>query len=233
MVNRKAREAKRSIKSKAFAAAGAAISGPGGAIAAKAGERLTRKTDRGDEDKAGSNARPEGRGLKNQRQQALTKARAEAHTKRTEGLHRDAHHRAEGDARIAATTGSAGHEQAQSGSTMGGGATGHAVVAIGATVWRRLDQSEAQNRRHERQARKQPLTAGVDQRWDGGTRSAIAPMKVYTPAHHREPKRATDTPTRESRHDALRRERAAGTVSSSSQVRNAPMSNTTPRDRYA
>src|SRR5690606_34097048 len=36
MVNRKAREAKRSLKTKAFAAAGAAIGGPGGAIAAKA-----------------------------------------------------------------------------------------------------------------------------------------------------------------------------------------------------
>ncbi len=36
MVNRKAREAKRSLKTRAFGAAGAALGGPGGAIAAKA-----------------------------------------------------------------------------------------------------------------------------------------------------------------------------------------------------
>jgi len=232
MVNRKAREAKRSLKTKAFGAAGAALGGPGGAIAVKAGERVTRR-NRGHDDEVETTStgfRPEGRGLNNRRQQALAQARAEARTNRTEPLG----HEADRDARISGIAASAGRNLDRSKKTLGDKDTERAVTS-GAAAWKRLDKDEAKNRRRERHARTELLTANVGQRWDGGDRSAIAPMKVYTPARPRESAHATSTGTssRESRNAVLRGERSTGSMPSRPRVWNAPTPDGPfPRDRY-
>ncbi|WP_213934687.1 hypothetical protein [Rhodococcus sp. B50] len=233
MVNRRTREAKRSLKAKAFAAAGAAIGGPGAAIAAKTGERLTRRNPR-DNDEVETKStgfRPEGRGLNNRRQQALAQARAEARTNRTEHLGRG-DRIADRDTRIAGIAANAGRNLDRGEKPLGDKDTERAVTS-GAAAWKRLDKNEAEDRRRERQARKELLTASVGQRWDGGDRSAIAPMKVYTPTRHRESAHATSIGTRESRYAALRGERSTGTTPSRPRVWNAPTPDgPLPRDRY-
>ncbi|WP_085470820.1 hypothetical protein [Rhodococcus rhodochrous] len=232
MVNRKTREAKRSLKTKAFAAAGAAIGGPGGAIAAKTGDRLTRRNHRDDDEleaKTAISTRPEGRGLNNRRQQALAQARAQARTSRTEHLGRGA----DRDARIAGIAANAGRDLDRGANPLDAKDTERAVTS-GAAAWKRLDKDEAEDRRRERQARKELLTASVGQRWDGGDRSAIAPMKVYTPTRPRESAHAaTSAGTRESPHATLRDERSTGTTPSRPRVWNEPTPDgPTPRDRY-
>nr|CAR47822.1 putative transmembrane protein [Rhodococcus sp. PY11] len=235
MVNRKTREAKRSLKRKAFAAAGAALGGPGGTIAAKTGEHLTRRNRRDDEAETKStDLRPEGRGLNNRRQQALAQARAEALTNRTEHRAHGVDRGADRDARIAGIAASAGLNLDRGKQSLGDNDTERAVTS-GTAAWKRLDKDEAENRRRERQARTELLTASVGQRWDGGDRSAIAPMKVYTPARARESAHATSTGTssRESRHGLLRGERSTGNTPSRPRVWNAPTPNSpTSRDRY-
>ena len=231
MVNRKAREAKRSLKTKAFAAAGAAIGGPGGAIAAKAGERFARRAHEDDiagdgEAKAAFVARPEGRGLGNRRQQALTQARSDARKSRIERLGQGTDRIAERDARIASIAAVASRDLARGDNPVERKDTERAA-ASGAAAWKRLDKDEVENRRQDRQARKEMLTASVGQRWDGGDRSAIAPMKVYTPTGNREPSR---TP----RHLALNSARSTVTTASRARVRNAPApSGPKSTDRYA
>ncbi len=101
------------------------------------------------------------------------------------------------------------------------------AAASGAAAWKRLDKDEVENRRRDRQARKEMLTASVGQRWDGGDRSAIAPMKVYTPTGNREPSRPP-------RHLALNSARSTVTTASRARVRNAPApSGPKSTDRYA
>src|SRR5690606_23196927 len=141
MINRKTREAKRSLKTKAFTAAGAALGGPGGAIAAKAGDRMTRRS-RGDDEletKAAIGARPEGRGLNNRRQQALPQAQAEARTSRTGRLGRGADRAADRDAGIAGSAAIAGRELERGEHPLGDKGTERAV-ASGAAAWKRLDK---------------------------------------------------------------------------------------------
>lgn len=242
MVNRKARGMKQSLKTKAFAAAGAALGGPGGAIAAKAGERFASR-GRGADDtsdtqvdgKATPASRPEGRGLNNRRQQALTQARADARKGRTERLGQGADPVAERDARIAGIAALASRDLAR-GKTPVEGTAAERAAATGVSAWRRLDKDEAESRRQERTARKELLTASVGQRWDGGDRSAIAPMKVYTPARHRDSTRATtrtSTGPREPRRAALSGERSTAAPAPRPRVWNAPApSEPTPRDRY-
>ncbi|WP_414706449.1 hypothetical protein [Rhodococcus pyridinivorans] len=235
MVNRRTREAKRSLKTKAFAAAGAAIGGPGAAIAAKTGERLTRRNRRDDDEveTKSTGFRPEGRGLNNRRQQALAQARAEARTNRTEHLGRGADHVADRDARITGIAANASRDLSRGEKPLDDKDTERTVTS-GAAAWKRLDKDKAENRRRERQARKELLTASVGQRWDGGDRSAIAPMKVYTPTRHRESAHATTSAgTRESRYATLRGERSTGTTPSRPRVWNAPTPDgPLPRDRY-
>ncbi|MEE2061589.1 hypothetical protein [Rhodococcus artemisiae] len=240
MVNRKARGMKQSLKTKAFAAAGAALGGPGGAIAARAGERFASRgrgaddaSDTQVEGKATTVSRPEGRGLSNRRQQALTQARADARKGSTERLGQTADPVAERDARIAGIAALASRDLAR-GATPVEGTAAERAAATGVSAWRRLDKDEAESRRQERQARKELLTASVGQRWDGGDRSAIAPMKVYTPARRRESARTTtsgSTSSRPPRQAALSGERSA--AAPRSRVWNAPApSEPTPRDRY-
>ncbi len=175
--------------------------------------------------------RPEGRGLNNRRQQALAQARAEARTNRTEPLG----HGADRDARIAGIAVSAGRDLDRGGKKLLGDNGTERAVASGTAAWKRLDKDEAENRRRERQARTELLTASVGQRWDGGgDRSAIAPMKVYSPPRHRESAHtSTGTSSRESRHGLLRSERPTGNTPSRPRVWNAPTPNSpTPRDRH-
>ncbi|WP_241997170.1 hypothetical protein [Rhodococcus sp. SMB37] len=256
MVNRKARSVKQSIKRKAFAAAGAAAGVPGGhLIAEKAADRWERRTGRGTESDDGSHhradgaertpTRPEGRGLTNRRQQALSKSRVEARKERL-GLDgcfggRPADTAAERDARIAGIAAVASRDLAR-GKTPVEGTAAERAAATGVSAWRRLDKDEAESRRQERTARKELLTASSGQRWDGGDRSAIAPMKVYTPDRRRDFARATtnaaastsaSTGPRQSRRAALSGEQSTTVPAPRPRVWNAPApSETTPRDRY-
>ncbi len=208
MVNRKARGAKQAIKRTAFAAASAAAGVPGGhriaEIAADRWERRTKGED-GGEDRAGGGdrltTRPEGRTLNNRRQQEITKSRVEARKARLGldgcfGGRPDA--AAEREARIAGIAAVAGQDLARGKGTVDDKDADRAAKS-GAAAWRRLDKDEAESIVQERRARKELLTASVSQRWDGGDRSAIAPMKVYTPSRGQQPTgRATvmaDRPT--------------------------------------
>lgn len=187
MVNRKARGAKKSIKRKAFDAASLAVGGPTQAIAEKATGSFARRRGRGAEDEGSDGvgvARPEGRALNNQRQQALTQSRADARRAQLGGragrLGQAANAAAERDARIAGIAAVASRDMARG---KGGVDSKEADQAVksGASAWKRFDQNEADAKVQERRARKELLSASVGQRWDGGDRSAIAPMKVYTP----------------------------------------------------
>ncbi|GAA4490994.1 hypothetical protein GCM10023094_55120 [Rhodococcus olei] len=190
MVNRKARSAKKSLKRKAFDAASFAVGGPAQAVAEKAVGAVARRRGRDAEDQAdGAVAtRPEGRALNNRRQQALSESRAAA--RKTQALSRAgrmgqaAGAAAERDARIAGIAAVASREVAGGKGGVSGKDAGHAVRS-GAAAWRRFDKDEADKVVQERRARKELLTASVGQRWDGGDRSAIAPMRVYTPCRDR------------------------------------------------
>ncbi|HET8969632.1 MAG TPA: hypothetical protein VFN19_01125, partial [Candidatus Nanopelagicales bacterium] len=221
--------------------------GPGGAIAAKAGERFASRgrgaddaSDTQVEGKTTTVSRPEGRGLSNRRQQTLTQARVDARKSRTERLGQ-ADPFAERDARIAGIAALASRDLAR-GATPVEGTAAERAAATGVSAWRRLDKEEAESRRQERTARKELLTASVGQRWDGGDRSAIAPMKVYTPARHREAAPASTNASasasgnngpRQSRHATLSSERPTAAPAPRPRVwkTHAP-SEPTPRDRY-
>lgn len=187
MVNRKSRNAKKSFKRKAFDAASLAVGGPAQAIAEKAAGRFAgrRTFDGVAEGQGNAVTRPEGRALNNQRQQALTKSRADA--RKAQGLGRAARMGqaasagAERDARIAGIAAVASRDMARGKGGVDGKDADQAVKS-GAAAWKRFDQDEAESIVQERKARKELLSASVGQRWDGGDRSAIAPMKVFTPA---------------------------------------------------
>lgn len=228
MVNRKARTAKRSIKTKAFAAAATAAGAPGAAIAAKAADRFARRGHHAADDgnEATTAARPEGRALNGRRQQTLTRSRAEARKaqvqSRTAHLGRTSASAAERDARIAGIAAVASRDLARGTGGVNGNDAEQAVTS-GATAWRRFDKDEAERLVQERRARKELLTASVGQRWDGGGRSVIAPMKVYTSSRSRQPaNRATVLSDRSSV------EPARGTKVWTAAAAEAP----TPKDRY-
>ncbi|EME19370.1 putative membrane protein [Rhodococcus triatomae BKS 15-14] len=199
MVNRKARGAKQALKRKAFAAAAATVGGPGagaaaGTIAEKAADRWDRRHNKKSDESGADVTRPEGRALNNQRQQALTKSRAQARRERL-GLDgcvggKPADAATERDARIAGIAAVASRDLARGKGDVDGKDAERAATA-GATAWRRFDKAEADNLVQERRARKELLTASVGQRWDGGDKSAIAPMKVFTPAPRQQPCRTT------------------------------------------
>lgn len=186
MVSRKARNAKKSIKRKAFDAASFAVGGPAQAIAEKAAERFARRGRDGQDGDDGVAAviRPEGRALGNRRQQALTQSRAEA--RKAQGVGRGARlgqtsdAAIERDARIAGIAAVASRDIARGKGGVDGKDADRAVRS-GAAAWKFFDQNEADSLVQESRARKELLTASVGPRWDGGDRSAIAPMKVYTP----------------------------------------------------
>ncbi|MFF0818073.1 hypothetical protein ACFYVR_23345 [Rhodococcus sp. NPDC003318] len=230
MVNRKARGAKQAIKRKAFAAAAATVGGPGagaaaGTIANKASERWGRRTSGEIAGPGGAPTRPEGRALNNQRQQALTKSRTDAH--KAQGLGRAvrmgqaAAAGDERDARIAGIAAVTSLDLARGKGEVDAKDADRAVKS-GAAAWKRFDQDEADAIVQERKARKELLTASVGQRWDGGDRSAIAPMKVFTPApRQRQSAHATATLTRSSIKSAPAKVWNASAPSAS-----------TPKDRY-
>ncbi|MET4614108.1 hypothetical protein ABIC28_005121 [Rhodococcus sp. PvR044] len=233
MVNRKARNAKKSIKRKAFDAASLAVGGPTQMIAEKAAERFARRGGNDDETedsrpRVGRGAypptRPEGRALNNRRQQALTQSRADA--RKAQGLSRagrlgqstDA--AAERDARIAGIAAVASRDLARG---KGGGTDADRAARSGAAAWRRFDQDEAETMVQERRARKELLSASVGQRWDGGDRSAIAPMKVYTPTRGQQPSHAATPSVRRSQIKPPENAR----------IWNASTSSTRTKDRYS
>lgn len=227
MVNRKARGAKQAIKRTALTAAATAVGSPaaGGAVgklADKAGERWERRHGKTGESDGDTSTRPEGRALNNRRQQALTQARADA--RKTQGQSRSARlgqagdAATERDARIAGIAAAASRDMTRG---KGGidGQDAERAIKSGASAWKFLDEDEANNQAQER---KELLTATVGQRWDGGDRSAIAPMKVYTPTRdkHSTSQSPASTPTPASETPYARIWTAA-----------AP-ADTTTRDRY-
>lgn len=229
MLNRKARNAKKSIKRKAFDAASFAVGGPAQAIAEKATERFARRGRDGqeDDDAATTVTRPEGRALGNRRQQALTQSRADA--RKAQGLGKAARlgqasdAALERDARIAGIAAVASRDM-----TRGKGGIddreAERAVRSGAAAWKSFDQNEADNHIQERRARKELLTASVGQRWDGGDRSVIAPMKVYTPTRGQ---RGAHHATASSPH------RSTAKALPNAKVWNAAVpARTTPEDRY-
>lgn len=233
MINRKARSAKKSIKRKAFDAASFAVGGPTQAIAEKATERFARRRpyDGVAEDQGDSVApltRPEGRALNNQRQQALTQSRAAARKAQAGGragrLGQAAGQAAERDARIAGIAAVASREAARG---KGGIDSKDADRAIksGAAAWKRFDQEEADTKAQERRARKELLSASVGQRWDGGDRSAIAPMKVYTPTRGQGGHAAAAAPVAPARRSPIK-------PASGARVWNASTPSTHRKDRY-
>lgn len=229
MVNRKARSAKKSIKRKAFDAASFAVGGPAQAIAEKATERFARRGRDGHEDDDGATTitRPEGRALGNRRQQALTQSRADARKAQGLGqatrLGQASDPAIERDARIAGIAAMANRDMARGKDGVNERDADRAIRS-GAAAWKFFEKNEADNRVQERRARRELLTASVGQRWDGGDRSAIAPMKVYTPTRDQ---RGTPRATASSPH------RPPAKASPNAKVWNAAApARTTPEDRY-
>ncbi|WP_420749441.1 hypothetical protein [Rhodococcus sp. O3] len=188
MLNRKARNAQKTLRRKLFTSAATAIGGPGAGAAvgtAQTVSDLHRRRTSGEIAGLGGvpvPARPEGRSLNNQRQQALTKSRADARKSQSSGrarrLDQASAAATERDVRLAGIAAMAGRDAARGKAES---PDAEKAMRIGATVWKRIDTSEAEEQQLDRRARRDLLTAGVGQRWDGGDRSAIAPMKVYTP----------------------------------------------------
>jgi hypothetical protein len=226
MVNRKARNAKKSIKRKAFDAASLAVGGPTQAIAEKAAGGFARRRGRGDEDGEATVSRPEGRALNNRRQKALTQSRADARKaqglslSRAGRLGQAADDAASRDARIAGIAAATSRDIAHGGVK---GKDADRAVRSGAAAWKRLDQDEADRVVQQRRARKELLNASVGQRWDGGDRSAIAPMKVYTPARGRAASSAAESI---SHHSSVKAAPTARVWTP------GPITDTTPNDRY-
>ncbi|WP_404316437.1 hypothetical protein [Prescottella equi] len=228
MVNRKARGAKQAVKRKAFAAAATAIGGPGAGAGVKAAQRLGgRGEDAGDRPQ--TLTRPEGRALNNQRQQALTQSRADARKAQIGGragrLGQAANAATERDARIAGIAAIASRDMARG---KGGIDSKDADQAIksGAAAWKRFDKDEADAKVQERRARKELLSASVGQRWDGGDRSAIAPMKVYTPTRNQGGQLAAAAAA------AVPARRSSIKPASDVRVWNAPTPGSHGKDRY-
>ncbi len=208
MVNRKARGAKQAIKRKAFTAAAAAVGGPAGAaagkVADKAGDRFNRRRpyDGVAEDQGNgmTATRPEGRALNNQRQQALTQSRAAARKAQLGGRADRLGQVAERDARIAGIAAVASRDMAQGKGGIDAKDADQAAKS-GATAWKRFDKDEADAKVQERRARKELLSASVGKQWDGGDRSAIAPMKVFSPSRGQN---SADTTTSSPRRSPIR-----------------------------
>lgn len=186
MVNRKARNAKKSIKRKAFDAASFAIGGPSQAIAEKAVGGVSSVAGKGKRtatDGAESVSRPEGRALNSARQQSQTQARVEARKaqgSRAGRLSQAGAMAADRDARIAGIAALASRDVQRGKGGVDSREAEHAAQA-GVSARQRSMQADSDEKRQDRKARKELLTAGAGQKWDGGNSSAIAPMKVYTP----------------------------------------------------
>lgn len=186
MVNRKARNAKRSLKHKAFSIASMALGGPTQALAEKATGAFNRRHSQEGTPSADGvpPTRPEGRELNNRRQQAQTQSRSDARkaqgVSRAERMSKSTASVNERDVRLAGAAAMASRDLAQGTGDADRNPTEKAARS-GAAAWRRFDKDEADKIVQERRARKELLNASVGQRWDGGDRSAIAPMKVYTP----------------------------------------------------
>lgn len=186
LINRKARNAQKSLKRKLFDAASFAVGGPTQAIAEKAVEGFADDQKRGrsyDKSSSISPVRPEGRGLDNRRRHELDSSRAQARKQslvgRAERLGQAAKDVEERDARIAGIAAAASSDLARGKGNLDQRDVEQAGAA-GAGAWRRLDKDETDEQSSERRARKDLVSAAVGQRWDGGDGSAIAPMKIYT-----------------------------------------------------
>lgn len=190
-LNRKAVRAKSSIKHKAFDAASFAIGGPASSMAKKTVAAFRRSSDNDGDDVAP--VRPEGRGLVARRQQDSDNARAAARAASdrmpSTALGRDRER--ERDARIAgiaAASGTAVAMRSKAGintADLGSESDTAADEDTDFTLIRGRGERSRTDADIEdgqgRGLRQLPQRRSVDEEWNGGTHSAIAPMKVFTP----------------------------------------------------
>jgi hypothetical protein len=187
-LNRKAVRAKSSIKHKAFDAASFAVGGPATTMAKKTVGAFHRSSDNNDGDDT-TPVRPEGRGLIARRQQDSDNARAAARAASDRMPGASLGRENERDARIAGIAAASGTAALRT-------KTGISSVGIGTDADDTTEDIDFARRRghserfridadlHEersrglRQAAQRP---SVDEQWNGGTSSVIAPMKVFTP----------------------------------------------------
>ncbi|MBF6422354.1 hypothetical protein IU436_27335 [Nocardia farcinica] len=195
LLNRKGIGAQQAMKRAFMRRAGGALGGPAGAAAGDAaGRALSRGGVGEDAPSTGGGAaatvaasRPEGRDLNHRRQVEATQARSQARKDLYERTQAAASAQAaeERDARIAGIAAAAGHEalrtrldkpsndHGRDGDNEASRAVEYGVAAV-------------QRMREEPAAADSPAelvkSSRVKERWDGGDGSAIAPLKVYTPA---------------------------------------------------
>lgn len=203
-LNRKAVRAKSSIKHKAFDAASFAVGGPATTMAKKTVGAFHRSSDNNDGDDETTLVRPEGRGLIARRQQDSDNARAAARTASDRIPGTSLGRESERDARIAGLAAASGAAalRPKAGISSVGIGTDSDNTADDGTDWPRRRGHDGHSRTeadlHEERSRglrPAPQRPSVDEEWNGGTSSVIAPMKVFTPtpmsSEHRAPEAAT------------------------------------------
>ena len=188
-LNRKAVRAKSSIKHKAFDAASFAVGGPATTMVKKTVGAFHRGSDNNDGDD-NTPVRPEGRGLIARRQQDSDNARAAARAASGRVPGTSVGRESERDARIAGIAAASGAAalRPKTRISSAGIETDADDTADGDTDFaRRRGHSEPSrtdadlhNERNRRFGQAPPRPS-VDEEWNGGTSSVIAPMKVFTP----------------------------------------------------
>ncbi|HEY9311881.1 MAG TPA: hypothetical protein VIQ49_06215, partial [Williamsia sp.] len=188
-LNRKAVRAKSSIKHKAFDAASLAVGGPATTMAKKTVGAFHRSSDNNDGDDT-TPVRPEGRGLITRRQQDSDNARAAARAASDRMPGTSLWRESERDARIAGIAAASGAAalRPKAGISSVGSGTDSDNTADGDIDWpRRRGHSEPSrtdtdlHEERNRRFRQAPQRPSVNEEWNGGTNSVIAPMKVFTP----------------------------------------------------
>ncbi len=202
-LNRKAVRAKSSIKHKAFDAASLAVGGPATTMAKKTLGAFHRGSDNNDGDDT-TPLRPEGRGLIARRQQDSDNARAAARAASDRMPGTSLGRESERDARIAGIAAASGAAalRPKTGISSAGIDTDADGTADGDTDFaRRRGHSEPSRTDadlHEKRNRRfgqAPQRPSVDEEWNGGTSSVIAPMKVFAPTTMSSEHRAAATAT--------------------------------------
>lgn len=202
-LNRKAVRAKSSIKHKAFDAASLAVGGPATTMAKKTVGAFHRSSDNNDGDDT-TPVRPEGRGLIARRQQDSDNARAAARAASDRMQGTSLGRGSERDARIAGIAAASGAEalRPKAGISSVGIGTDSDNTAENEIDWpRRRGHSERFHIDTElpedrnRGLGQAPQRPSVDEEWNGGTSSVIAPMKVFTPTPMSSEHRAAEAAT--------------------------------------
>ena len=171
-LNRKARHAQTSMKQKFFKAGSAVVGGPAASMVEEGVGALRKATKRGgdlDKDSV-TPVRPEGRELNQRRRHEVDKSRVDA--RKTMDRQQRLTDSRKNDVRRRSLAGTAKSSTGLKRPVADRPQTAGTAANRGQALARQLVGTEAGSPRS---------TSSVSETWDGGPRSSIAPMKVFTP----------------------------------------------------